>query len=622
MQLPHWTRGLHHDGSEAYLSNPLPQAGETVTVRLRVPKEAPVRGVYLRTCPDGENHITEMRASGDTPTHTLYSAPMAITMPRNEYRFKLITDEGAYYYNALGVSRADSPDYFDFVLLANYQAPRWVYDAVFYQIFPDRFYNGDPSNDVQEGEWIREGVPTHKRNWGEIPTPWHKSRSVDFFGGDLPGITQKLEYVADLGATALYLTPIFKASSNHRYDIADYTIVDPHLGSDEALAGLRAALDAYGMQLMLDITPNHIGDLHHWFKKAQANPSALEREYFFFDDQTGACETWLGVPTLIKLNYTSPRLREVMYRAPDSALRRWLRPPYRIDSWRLDVSNMTGNLRMTQLDHEVHREMRQALKADSADLYILGEHFHDGTPHTQGEELDATMNYQGFNIPVRRWLGGEDMGVADGHAHGDTSLMPTAAMAEQWQRFMAAVPYSIALQQFNQLGSHDTTRILRVTKGNRSLVRLGMALLMAFPGVPCIYYGDEISMDGGKDPDNRRCMPWDESEWDQDMRTYVQKLISIRRSAPALKQGGFQLLHAEGDLVALLRRSLEQTIIFAGYRGAALLAEAELPLRMGGIADGSTLRDLISGATFTVRDGILRLKNLAQGSAFLLEVQG
>jgi alpha-glucosidase len=612
---PEWTRAVHHDGSEVFVSNPYPALGETVTLRIRVPSDAPIASVFCRLLEDGEfRHLSMCRQ----PTGGMFDwwvLDWTLHQTRTEYSFKLLSPEGAFYYSTQGASRADHPLAYDFVILANYQAPHWVRETVFYQIFPDRFYNGDPSLDVQDGEWEREGALTRRLAWGELPLPWEEGRSVDFANGDLPGIRMKLEHIAELGANGIYLTPIFKSASNHRYDISDFAEVDPHLGGNQALADLRAAMDERAMRLMLDITPNHVGVTHHWYQDVLSNPTSPYAEFFIRTPDGQHFETWLGVPSLLKLNYHSDKLRDAMYRAPDSAIRRWLAQPYRIDGWRLDVANMTGNLREAQLDHEVWQEMRPYAKADNPDVYLMGEYFQDATPHTQGTELDAAMNYQGFNIPTRRWLGGEDIGVADGKPFGDPTLLPTEALAEQYRRFMGAVPYVIALQQFNQISSHDITRILRVVQGDKALVKLGTALLMCFPGVPCLYYGDEIGLDGGRDPDNRRCMPWDESEWDHDLLAHTRRWVQLRRQHRALQSGGYQLLYAEGDTLAFLRQTTDQRLVFVGHRGQPTIVT--IPLWLAGCADGETLSDLVSGAAYNVENGGVTLQ-LGHGEALLL----
>lgn len=618
--LPDWVHALHHDGSEVYVSNLTPQQGETVTITLRAPLNAPFNHVYIRTIPDGEPSMKAMTRARKTGVSEFWEVEIPIRQPVNYYSFKIMTDEGAYYYNQLGVRRWQSVDDWDFKILANYRAPSWVRDQVYYQIFPDRFNDGDPTNNVKTGEYEREGHKTKSRTWGEVPYKWEKAGSMDFFGGDLQGIIDRLDYLQSVGVTGVYLCPIFDAESNHRYDITDFFNVSKHLGGNEALADLRKALDERDMTLILDITPNHISFHHPWFLSAQADPNSPFAAYFARDDESGGFETWLGTTSLIKLNYASDELREIMYRGEDSALKVWLDEPYRIDGWRLDVANMTGNLKMDQLDHEVHREMHDELKAKKADLYLLGEHFHDATPHTQGDELDATMNYQGFNIPIRRWLGGEDLGVADGHAHGDTNLMPSEAAAAQMQHFMGAVPYVIALQQFNQLGSHDTTRILHVTKGDEALAKLGATLLLTFPGVPCLYYGDEIGMTGGKDPDNRRCFPWEEAMWNQDILTTYQQLIKIRQDADALRNGGFQILSADGDYLAFTRQSNQQTLLIVAYRGDTPAPQTSIPVVNAGVVDGAVFTDLLTQQTFTVTHGQIVVEGLSHGQALILEM--
>ena len=614
----HWTAGIHHDGSALYVSNPAPAGGEVVTIRLRTPRDAPVTAVFLRTAPDGEIHYEPMTITERDEVAVWWAADLPLTMPRVDYRFKIMSEAGAYFYNALGSSRADSPDFYDFTLLADFDGPDWVRDAVFYQIFPDRFYNGDPSLTVPEGAWERRGFKTSRRDWDEPPLPWKVGGNVDFFGGDLPGIVQKLDYLVDLGVNALYLNPIFSSDSNHRYDIKDFDTVDPHLGGNAALAELRRALDRRGMRLLLDITPNHCSWKHPWLAAAQADPESPTASYFTFNDHPDDYVTWMGVRTLAKLNYRSEALREAMYRAPESALRRWLAEPYHIDGWRLDVLNMTARQGMSQLGHEVMRELRAAVKADNPAAYLLGEHFFDGSPYLQGDQMDATMNYQGFTYPVRRWLAGDDLGAAWDNPYADPLPLPAEHMAQQWRRFMAAIPWALARQQFNLLGSHDIDRILTACGEDRALVRLAAVLLLTFPGVPSIYYGDEIGMDGEGDPHNRRAMVWDETAWDHDLRALHQRLIRLRRESDALVRGGFQLLDADGGLVAYQRQSRAERLVVIGYRGPEPLQTVTLPVWHGGLADGVTLDDALGGGSFTVADGALALNGLARGDALLL----
>jgi alpha-glucosidase len=617
---PQWTAGLHHDGSALYVSKPLPALGDTVQIRLRVPANAPIVRIVLRSAPDGEQHLEPMREERRDAACAWWVADLPVTMPTLTYRFFIVSAEEGWWLNAQGVSRADSPDSGDFKLIADFEAPDWLEDAVFYQIFPDRFYNGDPTNDVPEGAWERSGFRTQRRAWGLPPLAWKEGGSLDFYGGDLQGIAHKLDYLTDLGVTGIFLNPIFTAHTNHRYDIVDYQQVDPHVGGDEGLAALRAALDEEGMRLILDVTPNHCGHHNRWFLAAQADPAAPTAEYFTFHHHPDDYETWLGHRSLVKLNYASQRLRDAMYRAPDSVMRYWLRPPYRIDGWRLDVANMTARQGVVQMAHEVWREMRRAVKDDQPQAYLFGENFFDGTPHLQGDELDAVMNYQGFSIPVWRWL--RDPAAPIFHPLDHPQPLPAEAVAEQWTRFRAAVPYAITQQQFNQLCSHDTPRILMLIGGRKPLLKLATALLMTFPGVPCIYYGDEIGMEGARDPDNRRCMRWDETTWDHDLHEHHKRLIRLRREAPALRHGGFQMIAAEGGLLAYQREAAEQRLLVIGWRGPEMRPAAPLPVAHAGLADGARLREVFSGQTFVVQGGAVALPALMVGAALILEAQG
>ncbi|MEI7773048.1 MAG: alpha-amylase family glycosyl hydrolase, partial [Chloroflexales bacterium] len=397
-----WLSSIHHDGSPTYVRASGPHLGDRAVIRIRADVGAPITSVLLRTCPDGEQSLVSMAPAEADSVCRWWQADLPVRMLRTGYRFLLRTDAGVYWYSAADVCGHYPTDANDFKLLADYHAPAWLRDAVFYQIFPDRFADGDPTNNVRDGEYAAQGRAVIARPWGALPRKEYGS--VEFFGGDLQGVAQRLGYLEDLGVSAIYLNPIFTAPSNHKYDVEDYASVDPHLGGAAALADLRAALDARDMRLMLDIVPNHCGATHAWFTAAQADPHAPTAEFFTFRKHPGEYESWLGIATLPKLDYRSQRLRELMYAGPEAIMRRWLRPPYRIDAWRIDVANMLGRQGPLNLGHKIGRGIRRAVKAERPDSYLLGEHFFDGTPHLQGDELDATMNYQGFTFPIWRWL--------------------------------------------------------------------------------------------------------------------------------------------------------------------------------------------------------------------------
>ena len=338
--------------------------------------------------------------------------------PRFHYRFWLLGPEGGYWLSAMGVVRHCPTDHFDFQILAQQPEGAWWDRSVFYQIFPDRFCQGDPSHRVRTGEYRIDGQPVVARRWGELPDVRQGSR--EFFGGDLAGLTSKLDYLQErLGVNALYLNPIHTSPSSHKYDVASYTEIDSHLGGQSAFLELKAALEKRSMRLVLDIVPNHCGDQHPWFREAIFNPEGDTAEFFTFLNHPDDYECWLGVRSLPKLNYASLKLREAMYQGQDSILRRWLRPPFNIDGWRLDVANMLGRQGAVQLGHKVLRGMRRAVKAEKPEAYFLGEHFFDASPSLQGDQLDAAMNYRGFMMPLYHWLAGRHS-----LGHGSLSAQP------------------------------------------------------------------------------------------------------------------------------------------------------------------------------------------------------
>ena len=350
------------------------------------------------------------------------------------------------------------------------------------------------------------------------------------------------------------------------------------------------------------------------------NPGAATAEFFTFRRHPDEYESWLGVSTLPKLDYRSERLRELIYAGEDAVMRKWLRPPFRIDGWRIDVANMLGRQGPSDLGHKIGRGIRRAVKAENPEAYLLGEHFFDGTPHLQGGELDATMNYQGFSFPVWRWLAGFEVGAGIAE-WGDPRPMATADMAAQWAAFRAAIPWQIAAQQFNLLGSHDTPRLRHILGGDLARVRVAAALLFTYPGVPCLYYGDEVGLDGAGDPDCRRTMPWDEAAWDQELRAFFQRLIRLRREAPALRWGGFQLRHAAGDTVAFQREAPEERLVVVARRADDGLRA--LDVSHGAIPDGARLRELLTGDEAVVRGGRLPLDGLpAVGAQLWLMAEG
>ncbi len=621
MFLPDWLNTIHHDGSDLYVSNPYPGLGEKVQIRLRVSHQAPVRQVYLRYTHDGEQRLIPLQAAPPTPPVRWWEGVLEIREPRVVYRFLLLADDGVWWYTAAGATAGIPTDAQDFVLLAAYHAPTWVLESVFYQIFPDRFANGDPANDPRPESTNGLNVPRpYLMPWGVEP-PTSAPPSFVFYGGDLEGIRQQLDYLQALGVNALYLNPIFPAQTNHRYDVTDYTRVDPRLGGDEALIALRQALDERAMRYILDIVPNHCGMQHPWFLAAQADPDAPEASFFTFTRHPDLYESWLGVARLPKFNYRSAELRRRMYEDSDSVFRRWLRPPFRADGWRIDVANMLGRQGTLQMGQEVARGIRRAVKDTRPDAYLIGENFFDATPQLQGRQWDGVMNYLGFAMPLWHWLRGFRMGAWGLHEEVSSELpWPTAALEQTWRAVRAAIPWAIVLQQYNLLDSHDVPRIRTIVAGNDALHRLAVTVLMTYPGVPSIYYGDEIGLMDTPRLGPRGCMLWDEAAWDHDLLAFHRKLIALRRSSPVLQRGGFQMLLVDKDTFAYQRASKAGRIIVVAHRGSQPRPPQGLRVDHGGVPDGAHFIELFSGQGARVINGHLQLPEQPQGATLWQEV--
>lgn len=611
-------KSIHHDGSRRYVNineNEI-TPGHEIEIRIRSSVKDNVQKVYLRTCPDGEEHFTHMHSEVDTNGITWWKATIIPIMPIVNYRFLIFDEERAYWYNGLGIVEGIPTDIDDFRILTNYKPVAWIYDRVFYQIFPDRFFDGDPINNVQGGEYNYRGEYPRALKWGEPSISEGRSRSFEFYGGDLVGIKDKLEYLCELGVNGLYLTPIFTSFSNHRYDVVDYYSVDEHLGGDRALIELRKETKDLNVKLMLDIVPNHCGVANPWFVEAQKSLDAQSADFFTFHEHPDAYECWLGVKSLPKLNYKSRALREVMYAGKNSIFRYWLREPFLIDGWRIDVANMLARQGADQLGVEIGQGIRKAVKEVNPEAYILGENFFDGSWQLQGDFLDANMNYAGFMRPLWHWLQGYE--IYDRERRESVMAagrLSTAALVETWLSFMAVIPWSIALQQFNLLDSHDTERIKSVVNGDQNLHRMAIALQFVFPGVPCIYYGDEIGL-WGEAGNNRECMDWEESRWDLDLLEYYKKLIALRKTSPALQVGGFQILMVERDAFAFARDAGGEKIIIICNRGEEIDVQ-KIDLGQAGLPGYSVWVDLFSGQEITAFNGELIVEHFQRGVILL-----
>jgi neopullulanase len=447
-------------------------------------------------------------------------------------------------------------------------APAWVRDAIFYQVFPDRFAASR-----------RVVKPGPLEPWDTPPT------IHGFKGGDLLGIVEHLDYLADLGVNALYLTPIFASASNHRYHTYDYLAVDPLLGGDSALRELLDAAHDREMRVVLDGVFNHTGrgfwPFHHVLEAGADSPY---RRWFHLDDAaldagrplaayppkgTPASalgyEAWWGLPALPKLNTDEPAVREYLFGVAEH----WLR--FGIDGWRLDVPE--------EIDDEAFwQEFRLRCRAVRSDAYLVGEIWHLAPDWLLGDRFDALMNYP-LGEAILGYVGGValDNVVVRAHHEYAGSVMPHdgAAFTRRLRELLAAYDPATTAVQLNLLGSHDAPRLRTVVGGDDARVRLATLLQATLPGAPCIYYGDEIGLTGGNDPECRGAFPWDEARWEPGLRESVRALLRLRTAEPALRDGPLTIVGAADMAIGFERGSGPARFVVVVNPGAAAV---RLPL--------------------------------------------
>ena len=556
----------HHDGSGLYVSNPEPRLGDTVTVRVRVPHEADAAAIHVRLTPDAEPLFVDAVVDRVTETETWWRAEITCHNPVTGYRFLFEGGTTPYQWlNGTGLHQRDVPDAADFRLVTFDGPPSWAADAVVYQVFPDRFARSGAGADRPAPDWA---VPAE---WDDPVDLSEASGSRQLYGGDLDGVVEHLDHVQSLGVNVLYLTPIFPARSNHRYDASSFGQVDPVLGGDEALTRLTRAAHARDMKVLGDFTTNHTGDTHEWFQKAQADPECTERGFYFWED--GGYASWLGVKSLPKLNYDSQQLRQRVFEDAGGVVRHWLGGPDGLDGWRVDVANMTGRHREQNLNHAVAAQMRRAMHDVKPDSLLIGEHCHDFTRDALGDGWDGVMNYAGFTRPVWTWLGDRDLAPT---FLGAPLLVPRLggrSVMETMREFSALVPWRSIRHSFNLVGSHDTTRIRTLVGQDSRQVDVAAGLLFTMPGIPMVTYGDEIGMRGDCGEDGRRPMPWDAGRrgpqsWDARILEVYRRLVAARNVSHALQHGGLRWVHADEDVLVFLRESTEQTALVHCARAA------------------------------------------------------
>ena len=645
-------QALFCDGTARYVCPLEPEVGETVTLKFRAAKED---NIQIRLAIN--NELYTMESERTYGAFTYYRAEWKLKDGMTSYYFEIQDGEEVWYYNRSGLTDGRIP-YYDFRLAPGFSTPDWAKGAVIYQIYTDRFYNGDPGNDVETREYFYIGDYSSKvTDWNKYPAAMGVR---EFYGGDLQGVIDKLDYLLDLGVEVLYFNPLFVSPSNHKYDIQDYDYIDPHFGkivedggellspgeksnkkatkyqkrttsfanleaSNELFIKLVEELHRRGMKIILDGVFNHCGSFNKWMdreciyerQKGYAPGAYISREspyhdYFrFFSDEkkdwpyNGKYDGWWGHDTLPKLNYEeSVKLENYILNTG----RKWVSPPYNVDGWRLDVAADLG--RSNEYNHQFWKKFREVVKNANPDAIILAEHYGDPREWLGGDEWDTVMNYDAFMEPITWFLTGMEK-------HSDEMREELRGNADNFTRamtyHMANMMVPSLLTSMNELSNHDHSRFLTRTNHmvgrvaelgpeaanefvNPAVMREAVAFQMTWIGAPTVYYGDEVGVCGFTDPDNRRTYPWGHE--DQQMLGFHKEMIRIHKEHEALRTGAVVMLHCEKNILAYGRFTEEEQIIVI-LNNRSELAEVTVPVWQAEVPMKTNMRRLM----YSYKDG-------------------
>ena len=622
---------LFCDGTEGYVYPPEPKENELVTFRFRTAKDDVDRVGLVTTA--GTYVMEKERTQGE---FDYYTFEVRLREEPFRYCFEVQSGTEKYYYGRCGISR-EILEYYNFVVVPGFSTPDWAKGAVMYQIFTDRFYNGDKSNDVETNEYYYIGDYSRRvTNWDKYPA---NMGVREFYGGDLQGVMDKLDYLQELGVEVVYFNPLFVSPSNHKYDIQDYDYIDPHYGkivddggevlpngvtdnsqatkykkrttglknleaSNELFIKLVEELHRRGMKVILDGVFNHCGSFNKWMDReriyegeedyepgAYVSADSPYRSYFRFFKEgpenwpyNGNYDGWWGHDTLPKLNYEdSVKLENyILYIG-----RKWVSPPYNVDGWRLDVAADLG--RSNEYNHDFWKKFRRAVKDANPNALILAEHYGDPSDWLRGDEWDTVMNYDAFMEPITWFLTGMEK-------HSDEAREELLGNIDNFIGSMAHHMSNMltpSLQvAMNELSNHDHSRFLTRTNHmvgrvehlgpeaaneyvNKAVMREAVVMQMTWVGAPTVYYGDEAGVCGFTDPDNRRTYPWGHE--DHELIAFHKEAIRIHKGHPALRTGSLKILGGEENILSYARfKGHDRIIVVINNRSER--AEVKVPV--------------------------------------------
>ena len=629
---------IFSDETNGYVNPPEPGAYDNISICIRVAKDDVDRVEILH----GKNYseTTLLRKYHSDYYFDYYKLFTDISNVVFRYVFRISKGKETVYYDRVGVS--DGIRVFQgFEIIPDFKTPNWAKGAIMYQIFVDRFCRGDGSNDVLDDEYIYLGVPCIRTtNWSQYPSNFDVGY---FYGGDLQGVMDKLDYLKSLGVEAIYFNPIFVSPSNHKYDSQDYEHIDPHyakivndggeLVDPEAEDNLKAtkyiirttdkenleASDRFfanfvdiahqkGIKIILDGVFNHCGSFHKWldkesiYKNAKGYPKGAfhgvdspYRSYFRFHEDTDSYDGWWGHSTLPKLFYenSDKLVNEIL-----AIARKWISPPYNVDGWRLDVAADLGH--SEEFNHRFWTKFRKEVKKINPDVIILAEHYGDPYMWLNGKQWDTVMNYDAFMEPVSFFLTGMEKHSEAFYAEkrGDGKLF--------WHTLLyakARMPMPSYMCSMNELSNHDHSRFLTRTNmkvgrlhtvGSKaanegvdvSIFRQAVIMQMTLQGAPTIYYGDEVGVCGWTDPDNRRSFPWGKEDWN--ILEFHKYAIGLHKRHKSLRYGSLIPILGEKDLIAYIRAVKDEQMLVVIYTGSEEI-EVDIPVWLMGLKNKDSL---------------------------------